>query len=189
MHRGLPPDDPLRCLPEAELNALLDDIIESWPRWGLQADGHLALEIAAARRRGRPLDPGEPVPGCDCPTCTGIPLDHPARVPAWRRKDPDKAARSDRERAAEWERRLEAARSIPIEEILRRIGVEVPPNKRANVRCPLHDDSTPSMSVEWDKGLWHCHGTCAEGDDGIGLYMRARRVTFTKAVRELAGQP
>lgn len=30
---------------------------------------HLEREIEVSHERGRPLDPGEPVPGCDCPTC------------------------------------------------------------------------------------------------------------------------
>lgn len=34
---------------------------------------HVALEVEAALARGRPLQPGEPVPRCGCFQCTGIP--------------------------------------------------------------------------------------------------------------------
>ena len=178
MHKGLPANDPLRQLPQEELDALLDDIIAPWPRWGLKADGHLALEIAAARRRGRPLDPGEPVSGCACDVCTQMPLDHPAR--SLRRE-------VSGERMKDWERRVESARSIAIAEVLRKIGIEAPTqrSKLMQVCCPLHDDSTPSMSVDWSRGLWFCHA-CAEGGDGIRLYMRAMGLAFADAVKQLA---
>lgn len=35
-------------------------------------DRHIQLEIAAAFWRGKPLDPGQAVPGCRCYLCTGI---------------------------------------------------------------------------------------------------------------------
>ena len=103
------------------------------------ASEHLALEISAAFTRGRPLDPGEPVPGCGCETCTGLPADHPARLPAWRRADPHGAARSDREREQRWARRVHAARSIGIVEIAARLGCGTPMKRGRElvVRCPL----------------------------------------------------
>jgi CHC2 zinc finger len=33
------------------------------------------------------------------------------------------------------------------------------------VRCPLHEDRKPSLSVNLDKGVWCCHAGC--GDGGI----------------------
>ena len=178
MHKGLPTNDPLRQWPKDELDRLLDDIISSWPSWGLKADGHLALEIAAAHRRGRPLTPGEPVPGCACEECTKMPLDHPARNVG---KEVSAASRES------WERRVESARSIAIVEVLLKVGVPVPEqrSKRTQVCCPLHDDQHPSLSVDWDQGLWFCHA-CAEGGDGIRLYMRATGVAFAEAVNQLA---
>lgn len=46
---------------------------------------HTRLRRAAERHWGRRLRPREAVPGCTCPTCTGLPADHPARLPAWLR--------------------------------------------------------------------------------------------------------
>ena len=82
------------------------------------ASDHLSLEIAAAQRRGRPLKPGEPVPGCACSGCTGIADDHPARVPAWRRADPEGAAASDRQRRERWEQMVVRARAVPLLDVL-----------------------------------------------------------------------
>ena len=148
---------------------------------------HLSLEIAAAFSRGGPLDPGEPVPGCSCPTCTGLPEDHPARLPAWRRADPEGAAQSDREREERWARRADAARSLSIIEIAARLGCGDPVRRGRElaVRCPLHVDEDPSCTLDVGTGLWYCF-PCGEGGDGIELYVRARRLTFADAVRDLA---
>ncbi len=42
---------------------------------------YAASPVAATCVRGRSLDASEPVPGCDCPSCTGVSADHPSRVP------------------------------------------------------------------------------------------------------------
>ena len=148
---------------------------------------HLSLEIAAAFTRGRPLEPGDPVPGCGCEFCTGIPADHPARVPAWRRADPKRAARSDDERRRNWERRVELARSVSILDVANMLGCGDPVKRgrELHVRCPLHDDADPSCAVDPDAGVWFCF-PCGEGGDAIKLLMRARHLDFADAVREMA---
>ena len=206
---GLPADDPLRALGE-RLEAALDAIVESWPRH--RSSDHLRLEIAAAfdedRQGGLPsvdamlaqgvadiepraqrwylsnvaepsaLAPGDPVPGCGCPRCTGIPSDHPVRQRQLQRRQ------AGRERFAEI---VEEARQIPIAQVAERLGLGAATRrgKSVMVRCPLHDDHHPSMSIDAGKGLWFCF-PCGEGGDGIKLYMRARRTEFAEAVRELA---
>ncbi len=206
---GLPPDDPLRALGDG-LDEALDAIIESWPSH--RSSDHLRLEIAAAfdadRKCGLPsvdamlaqgvadieprtrwwyfdqfaepsvLAPGEPVPGCGCPGCTGIPSDHPVRQRRLRRRE------AGHERFAVI---VEVARAVPILEVVHRLGLGTPVKmgKELAVCCPLHDDHRPSMSLDTDKGLWFCH-PCGEGGDAIQLYMRARRIDFAEAVRELA---
>ena len=184
--RGIGTDDPLRSLLDEEFATLLDALIDSWPVSDPPMSDHLSLEVAAVFTLGRSLEPGEPVPGCGCPTCTGLPEDHPARVPAWRHADPEAAARTDAERRARWESQVAAARRIPILDIVQRLGCGAPVRrgKHLLVCCPLHDDLDPSLRMDVGSGLWYCD-PCGEGGDGIRLYMRARRLQFTDAVREL----
>ena len=206
---GLPPNDPLRSLGD-ELDEALDAIVDSWPRH--RGSDHLRLEVAAAfdadRKCSLPsvdamlaqgvadIDPrsrrwyldefsqpsalaqGDSVPGCGCPLCTGIPSDHPVRQRRLRRR------RAGYERFAEI---VEKARQIPIAQVAERLGLGALTRrgKSVLVRCPLHDDHNPSMSLDIGRGLWFCH-PCAEGGDAIKLYMRARRIEFVGAVRELA---
>lgn len=148
---------------------------------------HLRLEIAAVHHRARPLDPGEPVPGCGCEACTGVPEDDVARVPAWRRRNPERAARTDAERRREWERLVENARRVPLLDVVARLGLGEPVKRGRElaVRCPLHEDTDPSCRLDTDAGLWYCD-PCGEGGDGIQLYMSTQRVDFAEAVRELA---
>ncbi len=206
---GLPADNPLRALGD-ELDEALDAIIESWPSH--RSSDHLHLEVAAAfdgdrkcslpsvdamlaqgvadiepRTRWWYLDElsdpsvlahSDPVPGCGCPVCTGIPADHPVRQRQRRRRQ------AGYEHFAET---VEKARQIPIAQVAERLGLGAPTRrgKSVLVRCPLHDDHHPSMSLDTGKGLWFCF-PCGEGGDGIKLYMRARRLNFAEAVRELA---
>jgi DNA primase len=53
------------------------------------------------------------------------------------------------------------------------------------VSCPFHEDRTPSLSISEAKGLWHCF-SCERGGDGLELLVKARRMGFLEAVRELA---
>ena len=48
------------------------------------------------------------------------------------------------------------------------------------MRCPFHDDGTPSLSADPEKGLWQCFG-CGEGGDAITFLQRnnAANVTVT----------
>ncbi len=192
------------------LDDVLDTIIESWPSH--RSSDHLRLEVTVAFDADRKcrlpsvdamlaqgvadmepraqrwyldhfaepsaLDVDKPVPGCGCPECTGIPADHPARQRQRQRRQ------AGHERFAEI---VEAARRIPITQVVGMLdlGEPVRRGKSVLVRCPLHDDHHPSMSLDTGRGLWFCH-PCSEGGDGIRLYMRARRIEFAEAVRELA---
>ena len=150
---------------------------------------HTRLEIAHAIHVGHrpgdapwlngkllPLAEGDPVPGCSCPEGTGVPADHPARRSLQRGRKPGRTGLP-----------VDEARAVPILEVVSRLGLGEPrkAGREYLVRCPLHDDHRPSMSLDTDRGLWFCH-PCAEGGDAIKLYMRARRIEFAEAVRELA---
>lgn len=52
--------------------------------------------------------------------------------------------------------------------------------------CPLHDDTTPSLSINTQTGLWYCH-RCNEGGKPISLYMRVKGVDFKTAIKDLDG--
>lgn len=130
---------------------------------------HMRLEIANAVHRGVTLKPGDPVPGCGCERCTG----HAAPPPRQPRT-------SD-----EWSRTVERARAVTIVTVLERLGCQ--PHRKGRrwiAICPLHDDKRPSLSVDADRGLWHCF-PCGEGGDAIGLWMRATRSDFKATVQEL----
>ncbi len=51
--------------------------------------------------------------------------------------------------------------------------------------CPFHQEKTPSFKVDPATQLWHCFG-CGSGGDAFGFLMRAERMDFPDAVRQLA---
>jgi hypothetical protein len=137
---------------------------------------HLRLEINSAFHRSRPLDPEEPVPGCNCPACTGLSEDHPARV----RVKPRTGSRA-------WAGRLEAARNRPILEVAATLGLEYRRRgKECVARCPFHSDRTPSFRINPLKGLWHCF-SCGRGGDGIDLVRVVGNLSFVEAIEMLTG--
>jgi DNA primase len=54
------------------------------------------------------------------------------------------------------------------------------------MRCPWHEDSTPSLSVDQEKGLYNCFG-CGESGDAFDLVMKERGLDFPSAVKFLKG--
>lgn len=44
-----------------------------------------------------------------------------------------------------------------------RLGRALPTGKNIAVRCPFHQDKSPSLSIDATKGLWHCHAGCGSG--------------------------
>jgi DNA primase len=64
-----------------------------------------------------------------------------------------------------------------------------PTTGRIKAICPLHPDSNPSLSIDLDRGLWHCFG-CAAGGTVVTFYMkvaklRGRTVTMSEARQRL----
>jgi hypothetical protein len=67
------------------------------------------------------------------------------------------------------------------ESIFRRIG-ERPPH-RGRGRCPIHDGDSPfSLSVNEDKGLFHCF-VCGAGGDKLDFIQQLYRCDFKEALR------
>jgi hypothetical protein len=129
------------------------------------------------------LDPGAPVPGCSCSECTGVPVDHPARIRTLR---PHHRGEDPHSHDGEMDRLVKEARSRPILDVSRSLSLE--PRKAGRewvASCPFHEDRTPSLGLNPGKGLWHCFG-CGRGGDVIRLVMETMRIPFVDAVRELA---
>jgi hypothetical protein len=150
-----------------EWRAALNATVESWGT-GEPLSEHLRLEVAAAHHRGAPLAPGSPVPGCSCPTCTGVPETHPARRVHGRPRH-DLSVAND----------VRRARCLSVLDVAHRLGCGDPRRRGRELRvlCPLHDDSDPSLRISADGRTWFCD-PCGEGGDGIHLWMCARRVSF-----------
>jgi DNA primase len=167
----------------------LDDLLDSWSD-GTPISDHLQLELAAAFHRGAPWPDGKPVPGCGCPHCTGLPLDHPARIPAWQRRlaatRQAHGSEHEQERRRAWAERVARARAVPILDIVHRLGLGTPQGQGKEVRvcCPFHDDEHPSLRLNPKRNFWFCD-PCGEGGDGLKLYMRVRQVGFADAVQEV----
>lgn len=163
-----------------------DDLVESW-RTRRPLSAHTLLELAYGVRAGHrpgdspPLAPGEPVPGCGCPRCSSVDEDDDVRdlfKREWKGSAPLP---------------VEEARRVPLLDVCRWLGLGEPTrpyssSRELRVRCPLHADETPSLTVSPDKGLsglWFCF-PCGEGGDGIELVERAKRMRFHEAVKWIA---
>jgi DNA primase catalytic core len=62
---------------------------------------------------------------------------------------------------------------------LKRLGVEL------QGRCPMHQDTQPSLFVNPVKNLWHCKGACGVGGGPIDWVMKMNGVSFRHAVELL----
>ncbi len=62
---------------------------------------------------------------------------------------------------------------------LRRVG------RRFTGLCPFHSEKTPSFSVNFEEGLYHCFG-CGVGGDVIKFAMEKEQLDFVGAVESLA---
>lgn len=164
----------------------LDRLIARWGHRGRPPSEHAALEAAYAVRVGHrpggppPLTDGQPVPGCVCDRCTGIPS---RAAPPRRRRLP--RPRHDLRPALD----VDAARAVPLLDVAEGLGLGEPERRGREfaVRCPLHEDARPSLRLNPDKGAWYCD-PCDEGGSVIDLVMAARGVGFVEAVRYLNGR-
>jgi DNA primase catalytic core len=78
-------------------------------------------------------------------------------------------------------------KSVDIIALFASFGVELSKKGKSYTgRCPWHEDSTPSLSVDRDKGLYHCFG-CGESGDVVSLVEKMRGVGFREALAYLAG--
>lgn len=54
----------------------------------------------------------------------------------------------------------------------------------ANGLCPFHNDVEPSLSINLDKKVWHCHAGCG-GGSLFDFYMKLNGVGFKTALKEI----
>jgi len=89
----------------------------------------------------------------------------------------------------QWKGIVEEARNVTLADIVQRLGLGPIVQRRGQsegrILCPFHDDGTPSLRLNEEKGVWRCD-PCGEGKDGIDLFMRVSGLCFADTVRELA---
>ena len=79
-------------------------------------------------------------------------------------------------------------RSIDIVSLFESFGVKLEKKGSSYMGlCPFHEDKTPSLSVDREKGVFHCFG-CGEGGDAIELVKRLKGVGFRDALSYLKGE-
>lgn len=163
-----------------------DEIIRAWS-YGPPSSEHVLLAAEYAFLIGYrpgdriPLAPGEPVPSCTCPECTGIAADDPIRRRFRGARPAGYVAPAD----------VESARAVPIREVAIRLGLGQGAQRGGDewaVFCPLHDDHSPSLMLNPTKNAWYCF-PCGEGGDGIELVRRALRLPFPEVVSWVANRP
>lgn len=71
--------------------------------------------------------------------------------------------------------------------IIEVIGKYIPsiPSGRQNIKCPFHDDKTPSFAIYPDTGKYYCFGSCQEGGDVISFVQKMEGLDFNETVKKL----
>lgn len=54
------------------------------------------------------------------------------------------------------------------------------------IRCPVHDDSVASASVNRAKGLWNCHA-CGKGGSAVQIVMEREHLEYRPALAFVEG--
>lgn len=76
----------------------------------------------------------------------------------------------------------------PVANVLRLLDIEPPRSNGAGyaqVRCPIHGEKNPSLSIHLERGNWRCFACGETGGDALELYRRVRGLNFVQAAREL----
>ncbi len=120
MRRPLRDDEPFAVLVDSLSEKDVARLVDGWCDPARPLSRHLELAVATVHHRGwkegepSPLAPGAPMPGCNCPDCTGLPADHPVRAVPLR----------TRHRRAAYRQPLnvDAAKAVPILDVAQRLS-------------------------------------------------------------------
>ncbi len=77
--------------------------------------------------------------------------------------------------------------NVDIVDIIRRYTKLSGNDSRYYGLCPLHEERTPSLSVDSKKQLWHCFG-CGKGGDIIDFVKLVESVDAKGAIKLLSGR-
>lgn len=81
----------------------------------------------------------------------------------------------------------EVKRNVDIIDLFQSFGVSLEKKGSGYMGlCPFHEDSDPSLSVDKDKGLFHCFG-CGASGDVFDLVMKMQSISFKEALSFLRG--
>jgi DNA primase len=58
----------------------------------------------------------------------------------------------------------------------------------ATIKCPFHEDNSPSLRINLKSGGFFCHGCGAKGGDIISFEMRKHSLPFKEALKRLSDQ-
>ena len=79
---------------------------------------------------------------------------------------------------------LEAIKNMDLPSLIRSYGIELKPaGKNAYlIRCPFHEDKTPSLSVGYrnSKWMWNCFGCRAHGNT-LDFRIAYEKISFSEA--------
>ncbi|MCC6131764.1 MAG: toprim domain-containing protein [Acidobacteria bacterium] len=77
---------------------------------------------------------------------------------------------------------------VDIIELFDSFGIKLSSKGRGYAgNCPWHDDSKPSLSVDREKGLYHCFG-CGESGDVVALVQKVKGLGFREALQFLSNR-
>lgn len=73
-------------------------------------------------------------------------------------------------------------RSLTIKDVIAHYGYHT--NRAGFIRCPFHNDKTPSLKVYEKTNTWHCFG-CGEGGDVISFVKKLFGLSFTETLKRI----
>lgn len=80
---------------------------------------------------------------------------------------------------------IQAVRDYPIEEVIGRYVDLKKVGAQLRASCPLHNEKTPSMTVNQAKNFFKCFG-CGAGGDAIQFVMEHDNLPFNEAIIKIA---